>query len=62
MLEPLGQHPERQRLDLGSRLIGGGPVGYNARKSNDFREPTSVIFLLDFDLERHPVPTVDAPF
>jgi hypothetical protein len=50
VLQTLRYDPERQRLSLRASFVFGRTVGEDARQLRDFRYPTPVVFLLDFDL------------
>ena len=53
MLEPLGNHAQRQSLHLGNGFIAIGAVAHDANQVRDLGKPTAVFFLFEFDAEGH---------
>src|SRR5207302_7842911 len=53
MVETVGEHSERERLNVGHRLVPALPIRHDTRKTRDFRNPAAVILPLDLDLEVH---------
>jgi hypothetical protein len=53
MVESVSDDAKRKRLDLGDRFVASRSVGHGAGNLNDFGDPTTVGFLLDFDPKRH---------
>ncbi len=53
MLQPFGNHPEREGLHAGNCFVAVSPVGQDAGQGGYFSEPPAVVFALDLDGEGH---------
>ena len=53
MLQALGNHAERQRLDAGDGLVPVLTIGHDAGQGGYLGQPTTVVFPLNFNRERH---------
>jgi hypothetical protein len=53
VLETVRHDTKGESLNLGLGLFGGGPISENAREVNDFGNPATVFFLLNFYSKLH---------
>ena len=53
MLKPLSHDPQSQGLDLGLGLSTVRTIGQNTRQIRHFRDPPTILFLLELDVEPH---------
>ena len=53
VLELLRQDPKRENLSLGHGLVRRRPIGKNARKLRDLREPAAIFFAFALEIELH---------
>jgi hypothetical protein len=51
MVEPVGQHPKRERLNVRHGLVPALPVRHDTRKIGYFGNPAAVILPLNLDFE-----------
>jgi len=53
MLEPLGDHAERQGLHTGNGLVAVYPVGQYPSQGRHFGQPAAVVLAFKFDGKNH---------
>ena len=53
VLQPIRDHPERQRLDPGNGVRPGHAVAHHAGEGRHLRQPTTIVFAVELDAECH---------